>query len=91
MSKKNLCVVGGGSWGKNHIRTLKRLGVLSAIVDENQKLLDYYKKEYSDIDTFKNINDSFEKKYDGYIVATPAETHFEVAKKIILKKKRFTS
>ena len=55
MSKKNICVVGGGSWGKNHIRTLKRLGVLSAIVDENQKLLDYYKKEYSDIDTFKNI------------------------------------
>ncbi len=83
MSKKSICVVGGGSWGKNHIKTLKRLGVLSAIVDPNQDLLNKYKIEYSDIDTFRNVDESFKKKYDGYIIATPAETHFEIAKKII--------
>ncbi len=86
MSKKNICVVGGGSWGKNHIKTLKRLGALSAIVDSNQDLLNKYKIEYSDIDIFKNVNESFEKKYDGYIIATPAETHFGIAKKIIKRK-----
>ena len=85
MFKKNICVVGGGSWGENHIKTLKRFGVLSAIVDENQELLDSYKKKYLDIDIFSTINDSFKKNYDGYIVATPAETHFEIAKKIILE------
>ena len=79
-------MVGAGSWGNNHIKTLKRLGALSAIVDSNQDLLNKYTIEYSGIDTFRSVNDSFEKKYDGYIIATPAETHFRIAKKIIKRK-----
>ena len=30
-----ICVVGGGGWGKNHIKTLDKLGHLGAIIDSN--------------------------------------------------------
>ena len=31
--KKNICVVGAGYWGKNHIRVLNRLNALKGIVE----------------------------------------------------------
>ena len=34
MSKK-ICVIGGGRWGENHIRTLHEMGNLGAVVDMN--------------------------------------------------------
>ena len=33
MMNKNICVVGAGYWGKNHIKTLNRLNVLKGIVE----------------------------------------------------------
>ena len=38
--KKNICVVGGGYWGKNHIRTLDALGYLGGLVDSNLSLIE---------------------------------------------------
>ena len=33
-----LCVVGGGYWGENHLKTLHELGFLAGLVDiENSK------------------------------------------------------
>ena len=87
MPKSKVCVVGGGAWGRNHIKTLDKLGVLGAVVEKDESLLRNFKKEYSYIDSFKSIEESFEKDFDGYIVATPAETHFELAIKIIKFKK----
>lgn len=87
MLKNKVCVVGGGAWGRNHIKTLDKLGVLGAVVEKDESLLRNFKKEYSYIDSFKSIEESFEKDFDGYIIATPAETHFELAIKIIKFKK----
>ena len=87
MPKSKVCVVGGGAWGANHIKTLDKLGALGAIVEKNESLLRNLKKQYSYIDSFKSLDESFEKDFDGYLVATPAETHFELAKKIINHKK----
>ena len=42
----NICVVGAGNWGKNHIRTLHELGVLGGIVDNDKILLDHFKDKY---------------------------------------------
>ena len=33
--KKKVCVVGGGYWGANHIKTLDKLGSLGGVVDTN--------------------------------------------------------
>ena len=38
MNKKyNLCVVGAGRWGMNHVRTLNEMGVLGGVVDCDDK------------------------------------------------------
>lgn len=86
MSKK-ICVVGGGRWGKNHIRTLNDLGVLAGVVDANGSTLEWFKDKYPQIATHTRIDEALDAGYDGFTVATPAETHFEIASKIIKAKK----
>ena len=82
--KKNICVVGGGYWGKNHIRTLNSLGYLGGMVDSNLSLIEKYKKDYPKIKIFNELDEALSNNFfDGFVVATPAETHFKIAKKII--------
>ena len=82
--KRNVCVVGAGKWGKNHVRTLNGLGVLGGIVEQDSVLIESNKKLYPEIDYYSTVDESFAGDFDGYVVATPAHTHFELAKKIIL-------
>ena len=49
---KNVCVVGGGNWGINHIKTLKMLGVLGGVVESNINVINNLKKEYDNINFF---------------------------------------
>ena len=87
MKTQKLCVVGAGSWGLNHIKTLEKLGSLSGVVDIEISTLDEIKKEFSKCSFFGNLDDSFENDFDAYIVSTPPKSHFSIAKKIIEKKK----
>ena len=82
---KKICVVGGGNWGRNHIRTLYELGCLSAVVDFSEIIRSEVIESYKDISVYENLEDSFNKDYDAYIVATPASTHFQIARAIIKK------
>ena len=80
----NICVVGAGYWGKNHIRTLHELGLLGGIVETDSTVLRRFSDEYPEVGTYENIDDALQnKKYTGFTVATPAETHYGIAKKII--------
>ena len=47
-----ICVIGGGRWGRNHIRTLSKSGNLGGIVDPNKKLLDEYHEIYPNVNFF---------------------------------------
>ena len=82
-NNKKICVIGGGRWGKNHLKTLHRLNSLSAIVDNNQSLLCDLKKIYPDVLFFSSIEETFSHKFSGYVIATPAPTHFKIAKTVI--------
>ena len=84
---KKICVVGAGYWGKNHIDTLSQLQSLKGIVDLDQKITDIYKEKYPNINCYDNIDDALKDDYDGFTIATPAETHFDIAKKLILSGK----
>ena len=84
---KKVCVVGAGRWGKNHINTLYGLGCLAGIVEANSDVRAEFKEKYPDIMTFANIRDAIREDFDGFTVATPAETHFEIAEFIISHKK----
>lgn len=81
MAKINVAVIGSGYWGKNLVRNFNQLGVLHSICDKNIATLRAFQEEYPD----KNFQTSFEPvlqnpSIDAVVIATPAETHFELAK-----------
>lgn len=84
---KKICVIGGGSWGENHIKALCRMGNLGAIVENNPQRLSEVIERYRPSQGYSCIEDALECGYDGYIVATPAETHFMIGS-ILLKEKQ---
>jgi UDP-2-acetamido-3-amino-2,3-dideoxy-glucuronate N-acetyltransferase len=78
-----VCVVGAGRWGINHIKTLHGLNALGGIVESNKMVLDSLKTAYPNVQCFNNLSDALLEDFDGYTVATPAPTHFAIAKQII--------
>jgi len=84
-SHNKICVVGAGYWGKNHIRTLHELGALGGIVEANSELLNHFSEKYPDVSTYQDLDEALNNDgVTGYTVATPAETHHKIARKIIL-------
>ena len=85
---KLICVIGAGYWGKNHIRTLNELDMLGGVVEQNTKILKNICSQYPSAMTYSNISDALSNKdFQGYIIATPADTHFTIAEKIIKSQK----
>lgn len=82
-----VCVVGAGRWGKNHIKTLAQLGCLAGVVEANDAVRAQIAEQYTGIKVFSNVADSLNEPFNGYTVATPAETHFEITR-VILERKR---
>ncbi len=77
-------MVGAGYWGKHHIRTLNELGLLGGIVESDSTVLKRFSDQYPEVDTYDNIDYALQnEKIDGFTVATPAETHYGIAKEII--------
>ncbi len=81
-TEKKICVIGGGRWGQNHIKTLFEMGNLGGIVESNQTRLNELIVKYP-VKGFLSVLDAMKEKFDGFVVATPAETHFEVGKKLL--------
>lgn len=79
---KKICVIGGGRWGENHIRTLHEMGNLGAVVDTNAARLDELKEKYG-METYTDLNEAITRGFDGYIVSTSAETHYAIGKKLL--------
>lgn len=84
---KKICVVGAGRWGKNHIRTLSEMGNLGGIVESNPNRLSGFRSRYSTVKCYQDLEDSLIDNYGGYIVATPAETHFDIGSFLLKEKK----
>jgi UDP-2-acetamido-3-amino-2,3-dideoxy-glucuronate N-acetyltransferase len=84
---KKICVVGAGRWGKNHIKTLHELGFLAGIVEADSDTRNMFKEKYPGVKTFATVRDAIKEDFDGFTVATPAETHFKIAEFIITNKR----
>lgn len=80
--QKKICVIGGGRWGENHIRTLFQMGNLAGIVETNSRRLDELTEKYP-VPGFTQIDDAIQREFDGYIIATPAETHYPVGRVLL--------
>ncbi len=84
MFNHSVCVIGAGYWGKNHIRILNELGYLGGIVESNPDILTRLEGQYPDVKGFISLDEALqEKSFLGFTVATPAATHYPLAKKII--------
>lgn len=80
---KRVCVVGGGRWGKNHIRTLAELGALGGIVETDGGRRGELEQLYPGTPVVERLEDALRQPFDGYTVATPAETHYELARAVL--------
>ena len=78
-----ICVIGAGRWGRNHIRTLSNLGNLGGIVESNPPTLVEFGETYPEALLFNNLNDAINYGFNGFVLATPAETHYPLGKQLI--------
>ena len=83
--EKRICVIGGGRWGQNHIKTLAGLGCLAAVVEADSERLKAFMEQYPGIKGYTDVNEAIAARYDGYTVAIPAELHYPVGKQLIEK------
>jgi predicted dehydrogenase len=85
-----IAVIGYGYWGPNFVRNFDSIdnSEVAAICDLNKKNLDSARKKYPDILITNNYDELLaNKEIDAVIVATPPETHFELAKKALISGK----
>jgi UDP-2-acetamido-3-amino-2,3-dideoxy-glucuronate N-acetyltransferase len=83
-----IAVVGAGYWGKNLIRIYAQLGALRLICDQNETLLETFQDRHQGLDTCVAFNDLLLRDdIEGVVIATPAETHFTLAREAILADK----
>ena len=85
MCQKAIAVVGSGYWGKNLVRNFDALGVLKLICDKNEILLKGFQEQYPDVSVCMALSEVLNNSdIKGVVVATPAETHFRLAREALL-------
>jgi UDP-2-acetamido-3-amino-2,3-dideoxy-glucuronate N-acetyltransferase len=83
-----VAVIGSGYWGKNLIRNHHEIGSLKLICDKNETVLDAFKAQYAGVDACIAANDVYgNPSIDGVVIATPAETHYPIAREALLANK----
>lgn len=82
-----VAVVGSGYWGKNLTRNFDDLGALAAICDSDPDVLAALPSSYLAIPRFKNLEHLLHDsgpQVEALAIATPAETHYRLAKHALL-------
>jgi len=80
-----IAVVGAGYWGQNLVRVFHQLGVLEWICDFSPARLQQMSEKYGDAKTTGSFEAILDDQAVGAIViATPAETHYDLARRALL-------
>lgn len=74
-----ICVVGAGRWGRNHIRALRELGALGGVVETRAEAHAELLDACGGAPVYASLDEALERPFDGYVIATPAETHAALA------------
>lgn len=76
-------VVGTGGWGKNHLRVLNELGVLSCFAEIDGQKRKFYSSKYS-VKGYASLDEMLKQNdLNTVSVCTPTVTHYELAEKTI--------
>ncbi len=87
MNRPKVAVTGCGYWGKNLVRNFYELGVLHTICDSDATRLRGMKEKYPGIHIRESIDQVLNSQIEGVAIATPAATHFELARQVLLSGK----
>jgi UDP-2-acetamido-3-amino-2,3-dideoxy-glucuronate N-acetyltransferase len=75
-----VAVAGCGQWGKNLVRNLYDLDVLTAVCDLDRKRIDSMRESYPGISTYDDFAQLIESDaVDAVVIASPAEHHARMA------------
>ncbi|MEM4655148.1 MAG: Gfo/Idh/MocA family oxidoreductase [Thermosphaera sp.] len=78
-------VIGCGHWGKNLVRNFYQLGALQSVCDTTDAGRTIAAATAPDTQIYANYTEALlDPEIQGVVIATPAETHFEIAKQAIL-------
>jgi len=81
----SVAVVGSGYWGRNLVRNFKRIGALRAICDKDEVGLRAMMAQHPGVDACLALSDLLGRSdIKGIAIATPAETHFNLAREALL-------
>jgi len=79
--KVKVAVVGVGYWGKNLVRNFHELGALGALCDADRSVEETYKRSYEGVRFYSEFSEVLsDSSIDAVALATPAVTHYEMAK-----------
>ncbi len=88
MQSVKVAVVGTGYWGKNLVRVFYELGALSLICDTDRERLKSQAANFAKVKTTQSAEEVWQdKSIDAVVIATPASTHYVLAKQALLSKK----
>lgn len=85
MELPKVAVIGCGNWGKNLVRNFANLSALAYVCDSDPVRLEHVKREHRGV----RVTDNFQEMLDApdvkaVVVATPSDTHFDLAKRALL-------
>ena len=84
----NISLIGAGYWGKNILRNLKELGVLHSVYEVSEKRVEELREKHSDVNFVTSLEEVLDNpEIKGVCIATPAVTHYDMAKRALLKDK----
>lgn len=90
MRKINIGIIGCGQWGLNYVRIFNQLPQTKVLVcaDTDANKLKYLKSLYESIEITSDYRDILkDKRIEAVCIATPADSHFKIAKEAMKFKK----
>lgn len=78
--KKNITLIGAGQWGKNHLKSLEKLGALHSVVEPGESGAAAVKKEYPHVPCHRDDRAIIENpEVAAVVIAAPAALHYKLA------------
>ncbi|MEF2071803.1 Gfo/Idh/MocA family protein [Consotaella aegiceratis] len=77
-----IAVIGCGNWGRNHIRTLKEIGALAAVADQDAERVKAFGEQFN-VSALSPDEAIAAKDIDALVLALPAQAHGPTARKAI--------
>ena len=78
-----VAVVGCGYWGKNLVRNFARTGALVRVCELTAEGQNVARELAPDVEVVSDLDAVFGEGVDGVVLATPAETHFALARRAL--------